>query len=77
MWSNDMNCKYMFMFAVKNLARKGLRLLTMMYMSSVHILLRLNMFDSLSSFIDNTKYAFVYFYKCPYDLVGCIRSENI
>ena len=24
MWSNDMQCKYMFMFPLKNLARKGL-----------------------------------------------------
>ena len=25
MWSNDIKCKYMFMFPLKNLARKGLR----------------------------------------------------
>ena len=25
MWSNDIKCKYMFMFSLKNLARKGLR----------------------------------------------------
>ena len=25
MWSNDTKCKYMFMFPLKNLARKGLR----------------------------------------------------
>ena len=25
MWSNDIECKYMFMFPLKNLARKGLR----------------------------------------------------
>ena len=24
MWSNDIKCKYMFMFPLKNLARKGL-----------------------------------------------------
>ena len=25
MWSNDIECKYMFMFPLKNLARKGLK----------------------------------------------------
>ena len=25
MWRNDIKCKYMFMFSLKNLARKGLR----------------------------------------------------
>ena len=24
MWRNDIKCKYMFMFSLKNLARKGL-----------------------------------------------------
>ena len=28
MWSNDMKCKYMFMFPLENLARKGLMQLT-------------------------------------------------
>ena len=27
MWRNDMKCKYMFMFPLKNLARKGLKIL--------------------------------------------------
>ena len=30
MWRNDTKCKYMFMFPVKNLARKGLRSGTML-----------------------------------------------
>ena len=28
MWGNDMKCKYMFMFPLKNLARKGLSTIT-------------------------------------------------
>ena len=33
MWSNDIKCKYMFMFPLKNVARKGLNTLLVYVMS--------------------------------------------
>ena len=37
MWSNDINCKYMFMFPLKNLALKGLTLLKISRLLHIYI----------------------------------------
>ena len=39
MWSKDIKCKYMFMFPLKNLARKGLKLISFLDLHEAYMVL--------------------------------------
>ena len=71
MWRNDIKCKYMFMFTLKNLARKELRL-TVFFISAK--LLRIHHLSLLTSTNDNVLLVFKRDGKreiCLYNVVQC------